>query len=195
MEIHNFPNGVKVKNLTALATPKSYFYAKNVARVSFGADALFSVIDTLRYQPTIEFGRTDITAIFDNGLAVPLPGTDELLYDLLCTYFFSALTFTVDPSKKVTTITGAGFNALAANNGTMFLFDLPTAIKTFTIPAGLPVGWNCEVVKMYAGNTITINGSGGMVVSGIDLILNNQYARVQIVVTGPATALVFNLGG
>jgi hypothetical protein len=198
MEIHNYPYGTKI--ISATPSPgnsyKNLFYGKNVARVSVmkqaGSDIVFEIKDVSLYQQHLQFKRASVTAIFNDGVAVPLPGTDELLYDLLCIYFYSSIPAV---NNLIVPISGVNYNAVLADNGKTFLFDLPGTPKTFTIPSGLPIGWRCTVVKMYAASTLTVVGSGGMIVSGGDLVLNGQFSRMEILVTGVNSALAFNTGG
>jgi hypothetical protein len=115
-----------------------------------------------------------------------------LFFDLIASFFYSTIE---PPVNSIVPISGANYNLAIGDNGKTFLFDLPTTPKTFTVPAGLPIGFRCWVVKMYAASNITVTGSGGMAVLGLDPILNGQYARMEIFVTGPLTTLVFNIGG
>jgi hypothetical protein len=142
------------------------------------------------------FSLSDVTEIKDSNVAIPIPGTDAGLYDLLNGYFCSptAPVINIDPTKIVVPLTGNAYAALPSDNGKVFIWDVPAANKTFTVPFGLAVGWNVKLFKMYNGNALTIAGSGGMTILGIDIILNNQYASAEIIVITPTQAIVRNVG-
>jgi hypothetical protein len=190
MEIYNFVHGVKffsppdIDNLDV-------FYGKRQAHVELNKTEGFCVRDNMFYQLATYFKRADVTAIFNNGIPIAIPATDSLLFDLLTLYLYTEAA----PVDQLVPISGVNYNTLLTDNGKTFLFDVPGTPKTFTIISGLPIGWKCEVVKMYAASTITVVGSGGMIVSGLDLVLNGQYAKMQILVTGANSALAFNIGG
>jgi|SRR6476660_6636972 len=196
MEIYNYPYGVKFKELS---NPDfvDFFYGKNIAKLTLLRSETFRLKDPTQYQVDFTFKRTDITAIFNAGIPVAVPGTDQDFYDLLCSYLYQPVQVFLNPTPAqiILNIAGAAYAPVALDNGKYFIFDPPAAAKTFTITAGLPVGWYCYVVKGYAGGSVTINGAGGMAIVGIDTILNNQWAVAKITVIAGLQALVENIGG
>lgn len=52
----------------------------------------------------------------------------------------------------------ASYTLIAADNGTVITMSVATA-NTFTVPASLPVGFNCTIIQIGAGQT-TITASG-----------------------------------
>jgi len=193
MEIYNYNYGVKFRNPAAGEyTALNTFYAKNTARVTHFANLQFLINDPPHYQHDLTFVRTNVTLINSLGVVVPVPATDDELFDLLAAYLNSD---TEPVVGNIVPITGANYILTAADNGRTFLAYEPPSAKTFTITAGLPIGLKAYVIKMYATSAITFVGAGGMAFTGLDLLLDKLGSRMDILITGPATAVLLNIGG
>jgi hypothetical protein len=194
MEIRNYENGVRVTApLPNVILNK--FYWKNLARIAWDTGVGFSIYDPTEYQGRVTFNRDEVTAIYNNDGPVPLPVTDDELFRLLCTYFYSPLLGHIDPSKTVVAIFGPTFLGNEGDNGKVFTCSTPDPNKIYTFPPGLSKGWNAEFIKLYVGGGISFVGGVGMSVLGIDTILSNQFAKMQIVYTSPTVAICSNIGG
>ena len=189
MQIKNYKNGVHVIS-DAPNGPYSNFYWKNLARLSYLPTTGFSIFTPDFYQIAVNFGRDSVTDIVDEGNPVPVPGTDLELFDLLCGYFYAPIITAPGFSKEVVNFFGPAALFNESDAGKVVLAELPSAIKVYTIPAGLSKGWNVEVFKMYAGNTVTFAPGAGMTLWGATLVLTAQYSKMEVIVTTPTTAIL-----
>lgn len=193
MEVYNYDYGVKFRNaLAARETPVNFFFPKNKGRIILYSNLSFLINDVDQYQTDLSFVRADITLLNSKGVVVPLPATDDALYDMLVSFMYSDQDVV---NGNVVPITGATYLISAADNGRTILAYEPPSAKTITIPAGLPLGLKTSVIKMYATAPITFVGSGGMVLTGLDLLLDKLGSRMDILITGPAAAVLVNIGG
>ena len=90
-------------------------------------------------------------------------------------------------NKTVTTTT---YTLLEGDNGYVIYMDNASTI-TVTLPAGLPSGFNCTVVKQNVGNVLFVNdGTSSIEANTSDLLL--QYEAGTIYHKG---SNVFNIFG
>jgi len=189
MEIKNYRHGVHVIS-DAPNGPYSNFYWKNLARVSYLPTTGFSIFTPDLYQVAVNFSRDQLTAIWDGGLVVPIPVTDEALYDLLCGYFYAPPLNAIPLNPEIVDVSGAALLFNEGDNNKVFLSSPPAAAKIYTLPAGLSKGWHTRVYKMYAGSTLTFAPGAGMTLLGATLVLTAQYSRMEILYITPSTAIL-----
>lgn len=188
MEIRNFIYGTKL--LFPAANDTDVFYPKNIGRVSLTKEGLFIVRDSMFWQTTVQFQRSEVTAIFDNNVPVAIPGTDEALYDLLASYLSQAevfspnLSFTVNTLQSINVIpvNVNNYNTTVNDNGGFIFWTNAPADRTFNIPLGLPIGWTCRVYKINTGNTITFAPAVGVTIEATQTVMSAQYAVATLVV-------------
>jgi hypothetical protein len=63
-------------------------------------------------------------------------------------------------TQRVSTKTGT-YPAVVADNRTFFVMNVAAA-NTFTVPAAAPVGWECAIMQLGAGQTQIAVGTGAL---------------------------------
>lgn len=95
-------------------------------------------------------------------------------------------------SSAVSAKTGTTYTFGAADDGKIFTSS-NAATQTFTIPTGLPIGFNCTVIQIGTGG-VAITGASGVTLNSYNSKYNllGQHASASIV---SYTTNVFNLSG
>lgn len=95
-------------------------------------------------------------------------------------------------SAAINAKTGTTYTFSAADDGEIFTSS-NAATQTFTIPTGLPVGFNCTIIQIGTGG-VAITGASGVTLNSYNSKYNllGQHASASII---SYTTNVFNLSG